>query len=137
MTKRTRTILVVDDEPGTVEVMLAVLSDARYRVTGAHNGREALAAMTAEVPDLVLLDLLMPVLDGAETLRAIRAAPEYAKVGVVMMSGMADTMVRRRCRGHDAFLRKPFALDALLSTIEQVLKERAGQASGSRRKRPV
>ena len=53
-------ILVVDDEPGTVDVMIAVLTDARYVVTGVADGRGALASMASEAPDLMLLDFVMP-----------------------------------------------------------------------------
>lgn len=110
-------MLVVDDEPGTVEVLCMVLSDAGFRASGAANGEEALSEMNAEVPDFVLLDLVMPVMDGGETLRVLRADPRWKGVSVIMMSGIPESMVRRRASGYDDFLRKPFSLEALVATI--------------------
>jgi CheY-like chemotaxis protein len=119
-----RSILVVDDEPGTVEVLLAVLADAGLSAVGASNGRDALAKLAGTSVDLVLLDFVMPTLDGAATLQALRNDPRLADVRVVMMSGIPESMVARKCRGYAAFLRKPFSLDELLSTIQRTLGRR-------------
>lgn len=115
-----RSILVVDDEGGIIDVLIAVLHDAGYVATGASNGQEALAQLRGTLPDLVLLDLEMPVLDGAETLRALSADPRLARLNVAIMSGIPESMVKRRCRGHRAFLRKPFSLDELLDTVGEL-----------------
>jgi two-component system response regulator MprA len=112
---------VVDDEPGTIDVLMAVLTDSEYRVTGAANGREALARVAHAPPDVMLLDVMMPVLDGVATLRALKADPRFEPIKVVMMSGIPESMVKRRCRGYDAFLRKPFSLDDLLATLQRLL----------------
>jgi CheY-like chemotaxis protein len=116
-----RSILVVDDEQGIVEVLVAVLGDAGHRALGATNGKDALAKLEASMPELVLLDLEMPVMDGAHTLKALRSDARYAGLPVIMMSGIPESMVKRRCPGADAVLRKPFALDELLATIERLL----------------
>jgi CheY-like chemotaxis protein len=118
-------VLVVDDEPGTVEVLLMVLADAGYRATGTGHGRDALASMAAEPVDVVLLDLIMPVMDGSATLRALRGDPRWAKLPVILMSGIPEPMARRRCPGADAFLRKPFALDELVTAVAQVVRRSA------------
>ena len=115
-------ILVVDDEPGTVDVMIAVLTDARYVVTGVADGRAALASMA---PDLVLLDFVMPVVDGGETLRTMRASAELATVPVVVMSGLPEAIVNRKCRKYEDFLRKPFSLDELLATVRRLTPARS------------
>ena len=115
-------ILVVDDEPGTVDVMIAVLADADFVATGVADGRDAVASMASEVPDLVLLDFIMPVMDGGETLRTMRANPELANVPVIVMSGLPEAMVKRKSRKYDAFLRKPFSLDELLATVERLVR---------------
>jgi CheY-like chemotaxis protein len=114
-------VLVVDDEPGIVDVVCAVLQDARCRVLGAADGEEALIQLRASLPDLVVLDLEMPTLDGAQTLRAIRKDPSLAALPVVLMSGLPETTAKRRTHGYNAFLRKPFALDELFQTIEPLL----------------
>jgi CheY-like chemotaxis protein len=81
-------ILVVDDESGIVDVLSAVLTDAGYRVEGAANGQDALAKLAENEPDLLVLDLEMPVLDGADTLRALRADRVHQRLPVLMMSGL-------------------------------------------------
>jgi CheY-like chemotaxis protein len=129
---RRSTILVVDDEPGIVDVMIAVLEDAGHDASGANNGREALSKLEASQPDLLLLDLEMPVLDGAATLSAMKANPRLASVPVLMMSGITESMVKRRCRGYDAFLRKPFSLDDLLDTLDTLLGDAAGRRKPDR-----
>ncbi len=115
-------ILVVDDEPGTTRVLASVLDDAGYRVDVATSGRAALELLDAGDYELVLLDFFMPGIDGAETLRAMRRNRDLAKVRVVMMSGIVESMVRRKCRlEFSAFLRKPFTLDELLETVSRAL----------------
>jgi CheY-like chemotaxis protein len=122
---RRRSILVVDDEAVTVDVLTAVLADAGLRVIGAANGRDALAKLERTKPDLVLLDYMMPVLDGSETLKAIRQSDGNSQVPIVMMSGIPESMVKRRSRGYDAFLRKPFSLDELMSAVNRLLQREA------------
>jgi CheY-like chemotaxis protein len=115
-----RSILVVDDEPGIVDVLVAVLGDAGHRALGAANGKDALQKLEVSLPELVLLDLEMPVMDGAQTLQSLRKDARYTDLPVIIMSGIPESMVKRRCRGFDAVLRKPFALDELLGTIERL-----------------
>jgi CheY-like chemotaxis protein len=117
-----RSILVVDDEAGTADVLTSVLEDAGFDALSASNGREALAQLSTATPDVLLLDLMMPELDGAETLSAIKADSQLSKLLVVMMSGIPESMVKRRARGYHAFLRKPFSLDELLTTLNRLLK---------------
>lgn len=114
-------MLVVDDEPGIVEVLCAVLQDVRCRVATAADGEEALVQLRASVPDLVVLDLEMPALDGAQTLRVIRKDPRWAALPVILMSGLPESTAKRRSQGYNAFLRKPFALDELLQTMEPLI----------------
>jgi CheY-like chemotaxis protein len=80
--------------------------------------------MEEHPPDLVLLDYMMPLLDGAGVLKAMRAAPKLASVPVIMMSAVPESVVRAQCQGYAAFLRKPFDFETLLNTVEQVM---AGQ----------
>jgi DNA-binding response OmpR family regulator len=119
---RRRSILVVDDEVGTVEVLLAVLKDAGFDALGVLNGRDALAKLADTQIDLVVLDFVMPTLDGSQTLRAMRNDPRHAEISVVLMSGIPESMVKRKCRNYSGFLRKPFSLDELLATIDAALK---------------
>jgi CheY-like chemotaxis protein len=118
-------ILIVDDEPGTVRVLSSVLEDAGYRVEHASDGRIALEMLEASHYDVVLLDYLMPHLDGCATLDAIRRSKKFGNVRVVMMSGVSESMVRRRCRAtFEAFLYKPFSLDELVKTVRAAGKSK-------------
>jgi CheY-like chemotaxis protein len=129
-------ILVVDDEAGIVDVLSAVLTDAGYRVEGAANGQDALARIAECRPDLMLLDLEMPVLDGADTLRVLRADGARQRLPVLMMSGLTESIVKRRCRGYQAFLRKPFTLEELLGTVARLVKSSGLRAAGGKKRGP-
>ena len=115
-----RTVLVVDDEFGTVEVLVAALEDAGYRVLTAANGRRALERLEENKPDLVVSDFMMPLMDGAALVQAMRANPEYQHIPVIMMSAAPETALRRHLDGYAAFLRKPFRVPALLQIIASI-----------------
>lgn len=114
-----RTVLVVDDEFGTVEVLVAALEDAGYRVLTAANGRRALERLEENKPDLVVSDFMMPLMDGAALVRAIRSNPQFRDIPVIMMSAAPETALR--LDGYEAFLRKPFRVPALLELIASLL----------------
>ena len=115
-------ILVVDDEPAIRELIVAVLEDEGYQAIGAGSGTRALELIPSERPDLVLMDIMMPEMDGREALRRMREHPDLARIPVVMMSAaFAPDRVGHRISG---FLPKPFDLDHLLTTVEQVLHQR-------------
>ena len=113
-----KTIVIVDDEFGLADVLAATLSDIGFRVFSAANGKQGLDVMAEHPPDLVLLDYMMPLLDGVGVLKAMRADPKLAAVPVIMMSAMPEAVVRARCQGYIAFLRKPFEFGALLHAVE-------------------
>lgn len=115
-----RTVLVVDDEFGTVEVLVAALEDAGYRVLTAANGRRALERLEENKPDLVVSDFMMPLMDGAALVQAMRANPEYQHIPVIMMSAAPEAALRSHLDGYAAFLRKPFRVPALLQIIASI-----------------
>jgi CheY-like chemotaxis protein len=114
-----KTVLVVDDEPVLRAVVREVLVEAGYAVVEATDGRAMLALVERDRPDLVLMDVMMPGLDGREAYRALRVRPDLRSVPVVMMSAAVHP------RGLDstiaAFLPKPFALDQLLTTVVRLI----------------
>ena len=81
-------ILVVDDAPKNVKLLADVLAMRGYRVSTAASGEEALAAIAADAPDLVLLDVMMPGINGYEVCRAIRADPAHAVLPVVLVTAL-------------------------------------------------
>jgi CheY-like chemotaxis protein len=119
-TEAVRTVLVVDDEFGTVEVLVAALEDAGYRVLTAANGRRALERIEENKPDLVVSDFMMPLMDGATLVQAMHSNPEYRDIPVIMMSAAPEAALRKHLDGYAAFLRKPFRLQALLELISAI-----------------
>lgn len=117
-----RTILVVDDEFGVADVLAAALEDEGYRVNTAANGREALTRLGEEVPDLVITDFMMPVMDGPAMAHAIRAAG-HPDLPIIMMSAMPEAAVRQRFDGYFGFLRKPFRIHAAADLVARALGE--------------
>ena len=120
-TKRAETILVVDDEEDILLLCRVNLEFEGYRVITASSGVEALTRAREARPDLVLLDVMMPRMNGRDLLRAMRADPAYAAVPVILMSAAPDALRSAANLGARASLRKPFTLDALLTVIARVL----------------
>ncbi len=109
-------ILVVDDDPDILEAVCDILESEGYRVARARNGIEALERIEAERPDLILLDLMMPVMDGAAFSRALRARYPGAGIPVVVIT--ADSNPDRAGEvGADGFLAKPFDIESLLAEV--------------------
>ena len=116
-----RSVLVVDDEFGTVEVLVAALEDAGYRVLTAANGRRALERLEENKPDLIISDFMMPLMDGAALVRTLRSNPAFQNIPVIMMSAAPEAALRQRLDGYEAFLRKPFRVPALLELVASIL----------------
>lgn len=106
-------VLVVDDEPEIRQVLLEFLTDRGYEVALAESGAAALEALDANRPDLVLLDVAMPGMDGVDTLRRIMARP--SPVSVIMVTANADIAVTSKLLAMGAvdYIPKPFDLDYL------------------------
>jgi CheY-like chemotaxis protein len=119
----TRVVLVVDDETGIVELIDAILTDEGYRVLTAVNGRQGLAVMAKDHPDLVFLDYMMPVMDGADVLRAMARDPSIDGVPVVLMSSMPEAVVAERCSGYAVFMRKPFKIAQVMTLAQTLLSK--------------
>jgi signal transduction histidine kinase len=117
-------ILVVDDTPEIRELLKAHLGTAGYQVLLAGNGQEALATVAAEAPDLILLDILMPVMDGYEVCQRLKGNEETAFIPVVILTALQDPAHRLRAieLGADDFLSKPFNHLELLTRVRSLLR---------------
>jgi two-component system cell cycle response regulator len=117
------TILVVDDEAANRDLMEAILTDAGYRVAQAENGLGALAQATAAPPDLILLDLMMPGMNGFEVCRILRQGPRTREIPVVMLTASDDPALNRKAyaAGVQACVPKPFRKQGLLVAIQAAL----------------
>jgi DNA-binding response OmpR family regulator len=126
-------ILVVDDEDDILQFLVLVLTDKGYQVTTAASGGAALAQARREPPDLVLLDIMMPQMDGWQVLKLLRLDEATAQVPVAMLSARADASdrVQGLQQGVTDYICKPFSLAELHATIEAILgparERRAGQ----------
>ena len=116
-------VLIVDDEPLNVEYLDMRLEDLNYQTVTAVDGQEALDKMKSEQPDLVLLDLMMPVLDGFAVLAQAKADPELRDIPVIIISADNDSksIVRGIKQGADDYLTKPVNHELLVKKVKEFL----------------
>lgn len=119
--KDTRRVLVVDDEPRMIGFIRMNLELENFQVYEAHNGIEALEMIRTQLPDCVLLDVMMPKLDGYETLRMLR---EFSTIPVIMLTakGEDEDIVRGLELGADDYITKPFSPRVLSSRVRAVMR---------------
>lgn len=110
-------VLVVDDDPDILEAVCDILEGEGYRVARARNGREALARIDEERPLLILLDLMMPVMDGHAFAQVLHGRERDRGIPIVVISADGDPQ-KAAALGARGFLAKPFDIDALLSEVE-------------------
>jgi DNA-binding response OmpR family regulator len=117
-------ILCVEDHPEMIELVQLILGRRGYEVVGAVGGREGIEAMLEEPPDLLLLDLMMPDVDGWEVFRQIRAKESLKDVPVVVITAkaqMIDRVLGLQIAGVDDYITKPFGPSELIHSVEQLL----------------
>ena len=118
MTKR---ILVVEDQEDNRQIVRDLLTANDYQLTEAENGEEALAAVAKERPDLILMDIQLPLLDGYQATRRIKADPTLKHIPIIVVTSYAlsGDEAKARNAGCDAYVAKPFSPRALLDKIRQ------------------
>jgi two-component system cell cycle response regulator DivK len=116
-----RRILVVEDQEDNRRILRDLLTSAGYEIIQAENGEEALAAAARERPDLILMDIQLPVLDGYEATRRIKADPALRAIPVIAVTSYALSGDENKARaaGCDAYVTKPFSPRALLAKIRE------------------
>lgn len=115
-------VLVVDDEFGILRLLEDVFSDEGHSVELAVNGKQALERIEDQRPDIVLTDFMMPVMDGAELIKSIRASEALSDIPVVVMSSLTEASVAERCTGYQRFVRKPFKIFELIQIVSQLVE---------------
>lgn len=130
-------ILVVEDEADLASLVQVNLELAGYDPVIARDGAEGLAHVRREAPDLILLDVMMPVLDGWQVLRALKEEEEFVDIPVIMLTALGEErdIIRGHLQGAVEYLTKPFEMRALLSTIEAGLREQTPEERKVRRKK--
>jgi len=118
---RKNRILIVDDELSIVEFLRAVLQAEGYEVLAAMDGAEALQTIEMELPDLIILDIMMPKVDGFEVCRRLR---EWSQIPVIMLSARRDDSDKMKCLelGADDYVTKPFSPRELVARVSAVLR---------------
>jgi two-component system, OmpR family, KDP operon response regulator KdpE len=124
------TVLVVDDEPQIVKALKTTLEATNYKVESAHTGEEGLAIAAAQSPELIVLDLGLPDIDGTEVIRRLRA---WSEVPVIVLSVRADQSdkIEALDAGADDYVTKPFDTNELLARIRATLRRSNGTQPGS------
>ena len=119
-------ILIVDDEPFTVEYLEQELEDSNYSVLTANNGRDALDQVRTELPDLVLLDIMMPIMNGFAVLAQMKADAKLRDIPVIIISAMSDlqSVVKGIEQGAEDYLPKPFEPVLLHARISSSLEKK-------------
>jgi CheY-like chemotaxis protein len=116
-------ILVIEDEFGIAEVLQSALTDAGHDVVLAINGQQGLERLKETRPDLVILDFMMPVLDGPGMLREMRSVPEFDNIPAILMSSLPEPAIMQEAGGmYNRFLRKPFSLRVVLEMINNIVE---------------
>jgi DNA-binding response OmpR family regulator len=120
-----RRVLIADDEPNIVAALEFLLQRSGYEVGIARNGDEALDLVEAWNPDLVLLDIMMPVRSGYEVCKRLRERPEWRHIKVIMLSakGRDAEVTKGLASGADLYVTKPFSTRELIGKIRQLLEE--------------
>jgi two-component system cell cycle response regulator DivK len=119
----TKHILVVEDQEDNRQILRDLLSNAGYEMTEAVNGEEALAEVARQRPDLILMDIQLPVMDGYEATRRIRINPDMKSLPIIAVTSyaLAGDESKALAAGCDAYVTKPFSPRQLLAKIREYL----------------
>ena len=125
---QTAKVLVVDDEPEITEIVQTFLADAGYQVKVENSSTRALQVARQFKPDIILLDIMMPGLDGYDVCRDIKSDPEFSHTPIIFLTGKDrnDDMGRSFKSGGDMFIKKPFSCERLLEIVNIVLLSSGG-----------
>ncbi len=122
-------VLVVDDDPDILEGIITVLETQPYRLATARDGKKCMEMIAQEIPDLLILDLLMPRMDGWGVIREMRSEPRYAKVPIMVLTTVVEDASRRRyeletgmAMDVQEYIQKPINPNDLIRCVEKLLK---------------
>ena len=116
------TVLIVDDEFGLADILADLLRELGYDVEIAINGKLGLTSLHMRPASIVLVDLMMPVMDGPEMIRAMRADPALANIPIILMTALPEGIPKDDSVRSDAVLVKPFGFAELLAVMKRLLR---------------
>lgn len=118
-------VLIVDDEPNIVLSLEFLMEEAGYHVRSVRDGREALDAVRQEVPDLILLDIMLPKLDGYEVCREIRANAAWNDIRIIMLTAKGREVDQEKgiAFGADEYITKPFSTREVVERVKNILEQ--------------
>ncbi len=117
-------VLCIEDEPDMIELIRLILEPHGFKVSGALGGKEGLDFLTSDVPDLILLDLMMPDMDGWDVYKMVKSDPALANIPVIVVTAKAqsiDKVLGLHIAKVEDYVTKPFSPDDLVSSISRVL----------------
>ncbi len=121
----TKNLLIVDDEPNAVVPIQFLMEQQGYKVMIAERGEDALDLIYQYKPDLVLLDIMLPGINGFEVCEIIRLNPEYRSIKIIFLTalGREEQIAKGLALGADAYITKPYSNDELVAIVKEVLEE--------------
>ncbi len=125
--KEVKSILCIEDEPEMIDLIRLILTRRGFEVRGANGGKEGLEAIRAKRPDLILLDLMMPDMDGWEVYQQMKANEQMRDIPVIVVTAKAqsiDKVLGLHIAKVDDYIAKPFSPQELMSSVEKVLSRK-------------
>lgn len=123
-------ILAVDDDPDVLALVKLALKHEGFDIGTASNGKEALAAAAARTPDVIILDVMMPEMNGADLTRALKAQPDTAATPIIMLTGLSEKKYVKAALfdlGVDFYVTKPFDPEDLIDKVQQAIQYRRAE----------
>jgi DNA-binding response OmpR family regulator len=119
-----RKVLIVDDEPSIIVALQFLMEQNGYATVVAFSGEEAMEAVAAHHPDLILLDIMLPVVDGFEVCQRVRENPDWNNIRIVMVTALGNeaNVTKGLDLGADAYITKPFSNADLVAKVKELLE---------------
>ena len=117
-------VLIVDDEPGIIVALQFLMEQNGYATTVAFSGEEAMEAVARHHPDLILLDIMLPVVDGFEVCQRVRENPDWNDIRIVLVTALGSeaNVTKGLDLGADAYVTKPFSNADLVAKVKELLE---------------
>lgn len=123
----TSKILVVEDHADTRDALALLLEREQFFVFTAENGRQGLDQAKTQHPDLIITDIMMPVLDGIKMIEGLRAVPEMSQLPIIVVSAYSEKTAEAMRAGANCALSKPITVSLLISTVKKMMPQRLNQ----------